>query len=56
MHRFASCNSASLNFLLYSRRLKRPSIDTRSIVSTISFVETILDYGLLIKMGSPRAY
>ena len=41
---------------LYSRRSRRyPSIK-RSIVSTISFVGTILDYGCRFKMGLPDAY
>ena len=46
----------ALNSRLYSRRLGRLSINNRSIVSTISFVGTILDYALRFKMGSPDGY
>jgi hypothetical protein len=41
---------------LYSRRKGCRSIDSRFIIPTISFVGTILDYSVPIKMGSPDAY
>ena len=41
---------------LYSRRSRRSPSIKRSIVSTISFVGTILDYGCRFKMGLPDAY
>ena len=41
---------------LYSRRNLRSTSINRSIVSTISFVGTILDYRPRFKMGLPDAY
>lgn len=46
----------ALKTALYSRRSRRSPSINRSIVSTISFVGTILDYCPRFKMGSPRAY
>jgi hypothetical protein len=42
--------------VLYSRRSRRSPSINRSIISTISFVGTILDYRARFKMGLPDAY
>lgn len=50
------CRTWAFNCALYARRLGTSSVDSLSIVSTISFVYTMPYLANRLKMGSPPAY
>lgn len=50
------CKAWAFNCALYARRLGSASVDSLSILSTISFVYTMPDEANWLKMGSPPAY